>query len=232
MRNEILSREQKADLDFLLQSLPFKNSFNYADEANLNEFVEGFTNSVSYFGVSELEFRKRDRCRSKSSLDTLKSVYNLNGIRNNTKGLKCLKIASSELKQFQTTVKFDKKYVFKADEFRGELLTFFEELEIKPTDVDKLIKVLDETLSECSKSPEQTIAYLQNKSVELDKLRSSDDRGAVDNIPFWKIVAIAVFVGLAVYDIWRCIIKNKCSTAEKAAIKAGYTIASLVMKFC
>ncbi len=232
MRNEILSREQKAGLDFMLQSLPFRNSFNYGDEANLNEFVEGFTNSVSYFGMSELEFRKRDRCRSKISLSSLKKVYDLNGARNNNKGLKSLQIASHELKQFQKTVKFDKKHTFKVGDFRNEMLTFFEDLEIKPVDVDKLIKVLDETLNECSKSPEHTIAYLQQKTEELNKLRSSDNRGAVDIIPWWKIVAIAVFVGIAAWDIWRCIIRNKCSKAEKAALKAGYTIASLVMKFC
>ncbi|MCU0327235.1 MAG: hypothetical protein MUF45_18730 [Spirosomaceae bacterium] len=217
MRNEILTREHKANLDFLLMSLPFRNSFNYQEESNLNEFVEGFTNSISFFGISELEFRKRDRSRSKTSVDSLKNVYSLNGTRNNTKGLKCLKIASAELKQFQNTLKLDKKYTFKADDFRSELLVFFEDLEIKPVDVDKLLKVLDETLSECSKSPEQTIAYLQKKVEELNKLRSSEDRGAVDNIPWWKIVAIAVFVGLAAWEIWRCIIRNKCGKAEKAA---------------
>lgn len=219
-------------MDFLLMSLPFRNSFNYADEAQLNEFVEGFTNAVSYFGVAELEFRKRDRCRSKMSLKSLYNVYEGSGTRNNNKGLKALKIASHELKQFKKMFGSEKKTVFNGEEMKTELSIFFEELEIKPADVDKLLKVLDETLKVCSESPEKTIAYLQKKTEELIKLRDSKDRGAVDNIPWWKIVAIAVFVGLAAWEIWRCIIQNKCSKAEKAALKAGYTIASLVMKFC
>ncbi len=232
MRNTILSREQQADLDFLLHSLPFRTSFKYDDEAGLNEFVEGLLNSVSFFGVSELEFRKRDRCRSKLSVGSLKDVYSRNGIRNNSSGIRSLTIAAAELKQFASTVKFNKKNVFVPGEFRNDLISFFEDLEIKPTDVDKLIKVLDETLAECSKGPEQTLAYLQRKTDELSKLRNSPDRGAVDNIPWWKLVAIAIYIGLAIWDIWRCIIRNRCSTAEKVVIKVGHTIASLIMKFC
>lgn len=232
MRNEILTREQNADLDFLLMSLPFRNSFNYNDESKLNEFVEGFLNAVSYFGLSELEFRKKDRCEGKASFKLLKSSYNLNGVRYNKKGLKSLSIASSELKLFKSNLKIDKKNIFKDEEFKQDLLSFFVDLEIKPSDVNKLTGVLNETLKECSKGPEQTILFLQKKVEELNKLRNSPDRGAIDNIPWWKLVAIAVMIGLSVWDIWRCIYKGVCSKAEKAAIKAGYTIASLVAKFC
>ncbi len=232
MRNEILSREQSASLDFQLMSSPLLSSTKDIGEPELADFLEAFIDSCSFFGLSELYFRYGGRVENSTGDSNVANYYNNLGESFNQKGLNLLTIAIDDFQEYVDGLPTPPSGTADSTNFVSDSKFFYQNLEIKPEDVTKLVDVLDNTVAACSDSAIENYNYILNKANELKTVRERSDRGAVDNIPVWKIVAIAVFLGIAFLDIWRCIIRNKCSKAEKAAYKAGYTIASLVMKFC
>lgn len=245
MKNEILSREQQAALDFQVSSSPFVMSFKDSKQSDLSEFAEGFIDSLSFFGVSELYYRGKERVEVGKENKSRVEYLNKMAVRNNEKGLKVLQlitpcvdrhikevVLSESSKGRETSVDKDRNRPDFSD-FRYDAIAFFEDLETKPEDTKKLIAVLDEVIKAAEKGEKNVYEFINIKAKELAKVRKGKDRGVVDNIPWWKIVAIAVILGLATAEIWRCYIRKQgCSKVEQAAYKAGYTLASLVLKFC
>ncbi|MDP2175846.1 MAG: hypothetical protein Q8K70_08055 [Bacteroidota bacterium] len=233
MENQILNREQNATLDFHLMSSPLLMSTKCIGEQELSDFLEAFLDSCSLFGQSELYYRTKGRIENSTGEQDLIDYYAGLGQQYNQKGIDVLTIAINDFQEYVNNLPPNPPHP-PADfsNFVQESKFFYEGLEIKPVDVTKLINVLNETVNAGTPSEIELYNYILSKANELKTVRQSPDRGAVDNIPWWKIVAIAVIIGIAALEIWRCIFRNRCSKTEKAAYKAGYTIAGLVLKFC
>lgn len=233
MRNEILNREQNASLDFHVMSSPQLLSIKDIGEPELSNFFEAYLDACSSFGLSELYFRTKGRIENGTGEQDLIDYYNNLGETYNQKGIDVLTIAITDFQAYVNGLPPNPPHP-PADysEFVAESKFFYENLEIKPADTAELITALNEAVNAASPSESGLYQYILLKANELKTVRQSPGRGAETNLAWWKIVAIGVIIGIAALEIWRCIYKNKCSKTEKAAYKAGYTIASLVLKFC
>jgi hypothetical protein len=233
MRNEILNREQSALMDFDVMSSPQLLSFVNSGETEVAAFLETYNDACSLFGLSELYYRQKGRIEFGSGEADLVAYYNELGETYNQKGVELLSLAIADLQEYINSHTFPPPGQ-PADftEFVAEFKLYFENLETKPTDTQELVTVLNDTVAAVSGGEQATYQFLVDKAIELRAVRLSPDRGASTNLAWWKIVAIAVYVGLAATEIWFCILKNKCSKKAKAVLKGGQTIAALVMKFC
>ncbi len=115
--------------------------------------------------------------------------------------------------------------------FREEFMLLIADSELKAKDVTRIEEVYDEAAKAIAEG--QNIGeWLGGKLKDLDEARRSEDRGNRDNLPWWKIVIIAVYVGLSAWKIWRCVIRDRCSRGEKAAYQAAAVILGISLKFC
>jgi hypothetical protein len=234
MRNEILNREQSALMDFDIMSSPQLLSFKDFGEPELSEFLEAYNDACSLFGLSELYYREKGRIENSTGDINMINYYNGLGENYNQKGITVLTLAISGLQNYVNTHNFippgqDVDFTSLISEFKF----YFENMETKPSDTAELVTVLNQTITAVTEGEQASFQYLLDKAIELRTVRQSPDRGASTNLAWWKIVAIAVYLGLAAIEIWLCILRSKgCSKVAKAALKAGQTIAALVMKFC
>jgi hypothetical protein len=111
---------------------------------------------------------------------------------------------------------------------------FVSNLEIKSSDAKKLMDALDEIIVAVNNNGEQGfLNFLTSKTADLEQLRQSPTRGTEDNIPVWKLVAIAVFLGLGIYGIIRCIVRGRnCGQVFSKAELTGLTLAAIIASFC
>ncbi|MES2691537.1 MAG: hypothetical protein V4658_14105 [Bacteroidota bacterium] len=234
MRNEILNREQSALMDFDAMSSPQLLSFKNCGECELADFLEAYNDACSLFGLSELYFRQAGRIEEGTGETDLITYYTELGTAYNEKGIGVLTLAIAGLQAYVDSHAFippgtPANFTGMVNEFKF----YFENMETKPSDTAELVTVLNETITAVSVGEKASYEYLLTKANELKIVRLSPDRGASTNLAWWKIVAIAVYIGLAAIEIWLCILRSKgCSKVTKAALKAGQTIAALVMKFC
>jgi hypothetical protein len=238
MENQILSREQNATLDFYLMSSPLLMSTKCNGEQELSDFLEAFLDSCSLFGLSELYYRTKGRIENSTGGQDLIDYYEGLGHQYNQKGINVLKIAINEFQEYVNNLPPNPPHP-PADysNFVAESKFFFENLEMQPSATSDLVAVLNDVVANASPSEIELYNYILLKANELKSIRESDQRGSAPMalaivLPWWKIVAIAVILGLSALEIWRCIYREKCGKTEKAAYKAGYTIAGLVLKFC
>jgi hypothetical protein len=119
-------------------------------------------------------------------------------------------------------------------EFSSDLMPLLTEADIKPSDVITLKAIQDEVMTVAiGKGVPGLIQHVLTNMEKLAELRDRPDRGAVDNIAWWKIAAIAAFLGLWVAAVARCLIsRRQRSNVTNAALAAGMTIAFVVALFC
>lgn len=117
-------------------------------------------------------------------------------------------------------------------EMKQDLMMWFSESELKVADMKKLEKAFDEAAGAAAAGGDTFVDFIESKLKELQKARLSADRGNRDNIPFWKIIIIAVYLGVTIWYVIRCIILNRCSTAEKAIVYLAGVVLGISLKFC
>lgn len=224
----------------------FRTAYNelapMLDRHGLSEVAEAsrtFGDALIQFGRCERLARRQERNRAvtgtKEDKNELAAVASLN-----KRGQTSLKLAINQLRAAEKTLSpVDGKKISPAlkaglTEFSADIMPLLSEGDIKPSDVLKLKAIQDEVMAVAiGKGERGLIEHVLSNMKKLTELRNRPDRGAVDNIPWWKIVAIAVFLGLWVWAVARCLINRlQCSDTTNAALAAGMTIAWLVVYFC
>ncbi|MDZ4757099.1 MAG: hypothetical protein SGJ10_03035 [Bacteroidota bacterium] len=233
----ILNRAQDASLGFDMYSYALSKIVNRLPSQNFKDFFNSFSDAVSHFGEQELYARAAERSTILKINPEL-SKYNgeradrfkLQGQEALTQSLNALKgLREESMKEEQTRNKVGDFKVLQND-----YVQMIVAYEIKPSDVEKLDKTLTEVLEVAKTNGEKGLFdYIEKKINELSKLRNNKDRGAIDNIPYWKLVAIAVFIGVTVWLVWRCVVKGKnCSQLSSVISALGKTLIGLLQQFC
>lgn len=224
----------------------FRTAYNeltpMLDRHGLPEAAEAsraFGDALLQFGRCERLARRQERARAitgaKESKNEVAAVASLN-----KRGQTALKLAIAQLraaaKAHPSTDMGKPSPAVKArlTEFSADIMLLLSEGDVKPSDVVKLKAIQDDVMEAFSgKGVPGVIEHTLTNMEKLAELRNRADRGAVDNIPWWKIVAIAVFLGLWVWAVARCLInRQQCSDVTNAALAVGMTIAWLVAYFC
>jgi hypothetical protein len=157
--------------------------------------------------------------------------------RNNDKGLADLVEAQAGFKKLAGAVAslppLAPAGVATAVQWLGDLKVFIADCEFKPSDVGKLAKLIDENAASVKKGPGALLDSIISKLAELETARKRPDRGAVDNIPLWKLIAIAVYLGIALIAVTVCLVRrNNCAALIQALAAAGTSLVAIVSLFC
>lgn len=232
----MLSQRQAATMDFLNASQYLRQVADDHHGIGMLEFTDSFIQSILSFGNSELYARQAGRSKGlkiqeslvKESMQMSKE-YNEKGFRNLSYARDTLKQLRKELESYPE-VKLDKKDVAS---FQSELMHQVSELEIKESDALKIKEAFSSSLESIISGGAKALPdYLEQQIDKLEKIRRQPDRGAVDNIPVWKVAAIVVAVGVWVWALFRCKWWGSCSLREGLAYFIVFWIAALIAKFC
>lgn len=231
----LLGRNQQATLEYLNASQYLRQISESPNGTGLLEFTSSFVNAVSFFGISELKAREAERAgildvQSNKVITSLKasSQFNEKGFRTLSYARDSLKKFRDELVNVTDTKKYDDKFLI----FQSELNEALVEVETKASDV----KIISDSFTECfdlmkNKGVHSLPDYLEEKINNLEDIRKRPDRGAVQNIPLWKVAAIAVAVGVLIWAFFKC---NyfECTQIEGIAYVTVFWIAALVTNYC
>lgn len=204
--------------------------------SELADVARTFGAAVIHFGRCERAARRHERSSGEKPIKAeLKTIQVLN-----KRGQAALKQAISDLGAMKhPIVGEDSKMAspsLKAglSEFSETLMSLLSDGEMKPSDISKLQSTVDKVVNVAlAKGSAGLLDGISEDMKKLAELRKRADRGAVDNVPWWKIVAIAAFLGLWVVGVARCINnRQNCNDDIQAAIFVGMTISLLVLYFC
>ena len=118
------------------------------------------------------------------------------------------------------------------DRFRVEMYEALVDTECKKSDLEKVDRAVRETLDVVGKHGLAALPdHLERQLDELAKRRRSPGRGAEENIPWWKLGAIILIVGVAIMNFIHCTFFG-CTVTDWNGYIAGYTVLVLILLFC
>lgn len=101
--------------------------------------------------------------------------------------------------------------VEKYNNFLAALKDDLADVDVKKEDAQIILDIFNEVVGVYQNSGENGLTnYIKLKLEELHNYRSSDNKGRVSNLPWWKIVAIAALIGIAIFVVVRCFKNNNC----------------------
>lgn len=206
----------------------------------LAEVLHGMTDAVILFGRSEMDYRQAQRYRALDIKSEEAQRREERGGFHHERGLQSLEAAIESIREFeQEASEYEPVEISSDDEdiqyLRREWRAQLAELEIKASDVKRLNDALEEALGAVIEGQAEGIArFVEQRLTELQEIRESETRGTEENIPVWKIAAVAAFFGIAMWALMKCRWRwfgRKCTWKEELiyaliakAAAAGYNL--------
>lgn len=193
------------------------------DMPSLLPMFDHFSHAIASFGRCELHARSLDRAIAldvfhdrQPSLAADVAKYNEVGLQQIDFYRKAIPALAEDVSKLDA----DPRQVWaRLNECAGEIRLAIADWDMKGSDAAKLDGVLNEILGEIKSGGLAAIpGYLEAKAVHLQELRRRDDRGAVENIPWWKLAIIAGFIG------WFFLIFATCGPSGCTATSAIFWI--------
>lgn len=205
----MLSRDQEGVETYLASGRLLAESFSAPNEYRMREVLLCVDGAVASFGRTEMVARQLGRDRA---AEAIASGWSMEAAldRFNQGGLASLEMALEHLEEFRQSWPKRAKRSVDADParvaaFEQGMRYELSQLELKPADVEKLVDRLSQATRVARQAtPEALIDHIRSVITELIEARRGDDRGMVDNLPWWKIVAVAVFFAIAVWALIKC----------------------------
>lgn len=229
------SLENRLAHEFIILDHAFQATFS-GDEATptLDRFTDLLGAATFQFGLCELHDRRAQRLGAIGEEEAAK-LHFAKSQNHQSRGLEHLDAMRKLAEEMATEIAKAEQPPARAgqaalDRFSRDVMSFIADSELKPKDVGRIEELVKVALIAAIEGTLGDL-FIQH-AEELSEARRSEDRGNRDNLPWWKIVIIAAYIGLAVWKIWRCIIRDRCSRGEKAAIEAAAVILGISLKFC
>lgn len=206
----MLSRDQRNVEEYLSSGSLLYHAFSAPEERLVSDALFAVDSAVASFGRAEMIDRQTSRYGALGSPATEDAGEAFR--RYHDAGLNNLASAAEILREFRALVEaqgpadvdsgqLDQRLGSFSSGVRTELAA----LEMKPADVERLAAQLQEVISVARDGDAlRLLDHIIGKVEELAKVRAGDDRGMVDNIPWWKVVAVAVFFAIAVWALIKC----------------------------
>lgn len=244
----MLSRDQWNVEEYLRSGPLLYQAVGSPEEQPLRDALLALDGAIASFGRAEMLDRQASRedvllRRGRDRKHTPESRQPEAFDRYQAAGLRGLESAAASLRDFREVIQQQGGQ----DPDRGELeqrLDAFDEslrlelaaLELKPADAERLVAQLEEAMSSARDGdPVRVLDFAAAKIDELASVRSGADRGMVDNIPWWKVVAVAVFFGITVWALIKCVwrwFSWRCSTNEALVYALIAKAAGLGYRLC
>lgn len=208
------------------------------DVPSLAVLADAIGSAAAHFGLCEIYDRKAERGEVlDQGKERIRHYKKMSG-RYQQRGLATLERAIQQIPSFQADLSSINKRPSRGvaderiSEAKEDFFLWFSESELKVADMAKLEKAFAEAAAAVLEGPESFGQYVAEKLSSLRDARNSDDRGNRDNIPWWKILFIALYLAVSLWKIIRCIVLDRCSKAEKAIVEGAAVILSISLKFC
>lgn len=233
----VLSIKHAAVSEFVRSADQLQGAAGNWPDDSLYKFTTVLINSTAIFGETEHFAREAERCKILGVQRAREKFCSKMVAKKNAEGLAVLAGAEQALALMKDIVKnikkgpLTKKMGRELKSFETGFADILVDSDIKPSDAGKVQKVVSDVVSiAAEKGVAGTMSLLEKKLDEYLKVRKQDDRGAVDNVPHWKIVAVALFLGVAVIAIIHCL-GFGCRGSE-ISYAAALLVLGLIALFC
>lgn len=203
---------------------------------DFTQAYESFISSLNNFGTCELYAREAGRLGNLNIDPLRKQFCEEQIVKYNQMGLSDINKAINYLSGFINAYNPSTEFV-QSDEFDNSKISLMDvvsNMEMKPSDATKILNQYNAAFNACQSEGEAGILnFMLAKFTELRDVRNTDSRGTEENIPIWKVIAIAALIGYTIFVVIRCLVRGRnCGQVVNRAERAGYTIAILVAIFC
>ena len=86
-------------------------------------------------------------------------------------------------------------------EIKESWLSALGDLDMKPSDAQKLLGVMDECSAAAATGFKGLVGHIDQQFQKLEQLRKTPTRGTENNWPVWKLAAVAVWLGMTVAGV-------------------------------
>lgn len=233
--NTILTREDSAFLDFSQACEGLRRIVDDGQRRALLDFTNVVIDAIGMFGVSEHYYRQSERYKALNIHQAQADFLQETGVDFNNKGLRILSQArdtlgqlKEELATYPTNIDISGLLDAAERDFKERLVT----LEIKASDVKQISIATEECLNIArGKSATGLYEFLAYKITQLENARQQPDRGAADNIAWWKVVALVAMFGMFIWALVKCGFFG-CTVAEAGFYAFFIAAAAVIANFC
>jgi len=202
----------------------------------LLEFTDHLNQAVNSFGRSELYARRAEN-RVELDIQPMRAEsFAASKEDHNGKGLRSLDNGRASLRRFREDLAGYPQggdIGDQLDRLQRDLREALADTDLKPSDTRRIDQIAGECFNVVRRQGAAGLPdYFDERVNQLEQARRRPDRGAVENIPFWKAAAIAVMIGVSVWAIFKCNWWGGCTEYEAAGYGTAIALASVVLGFC
>jgi predicted phage tail protein len=234
-----LSREHQAVFNFKTSMAQLKAIVTDEENIFYERFFDSFESAISDFIQTELFIRQAERCEALNVNTDFANYSRKQGMSYNDEGVRMTLMSKEFLEQFASSQSventFDQALQTELESFQNKMKEEFSKLEIKASDAKEIDETLTKTIGSLSNDciEQNLLQFMENQLVELAKVRKTESRGAEKNIAAWKLIAIAVLIGVATWSIIKCKLTPwRCSSKEKRVYDTVMAIAMITFGAC
>jgi len=232
------SPKQKAFEEFKTSSLILETTIDFYDIEGLKDFFATFVSASVSFGLCELHARQAERSNALgidpdrvAYEERRRDKYQAMGLNSLSSAIELINSISQN--DFGNTLEIPPDNLDAWEESHLEFKELISDLEISSPDAVKFWNEIQASIDAVTSGGENAlVARIKSKVLELDTARRSPDRGTTPNIPWWKIVIIAVIVGITIWLVVRCFRNRNCRDLVVIVGDAIITGYKLVSYFC
>ena len=205
------TREQNAVGDWLDNAAKIRTHIMTTAESvpSLLPFFDSLTYAGACFGRCELHARSLDRAVVMDLFADRRKSFSADVKKFNEAGLEQVAFARKAIAQLGKDLEKapidPRKTAARLTECLKEFRLGIADWDMKGTDAKKIDDVLTEISNVVRDKGLPALAgYLDGKMAKLTDVRRREDRGSIDNIPWWKIIFIAGIIGWFIINVLYC----------------------------
>lgn len=233
------TREQMALGDWLERAELIRQHASYAAKEipSITPYFDHLVGAGGAFGVCELHARSLDRSMEMDLYPERREWLAAEVAKYNEVGLEQIGFARKALEQMTTELgglEFDQEQTTKRlDEGVRELRLAIADWDMKGSDARKLDEMIAEVANQVRDEGIVSLPnYLDAKMEQLDKIRRREDRGSIDNLPWWKIMFLVGMFGWWILGLFVCGIFGCSAVPALVFLYIGAAHWFLFLLFC
>lgn len=234
---DTLSLRQSAIMQFLALGRGFTESAKEWPDDSLAHLSDMLLSALTLFGECEFYAREAERCNLLKRQKEREKYASAMMKKRNDAGLEILKLSKARLSQIDFKgIQASRAQITKAaaglDQYADEFRDILVDSGIKPSDAKKVDSVLTEIMKAAKRGFGDLGELIATKHDELEALRKSVDRGTHDNVPAYKLVAVALFLGISVIGVLHCLVFRACDAISASSYVAALLVLGLIALMC
>lgn len=192
---------------YIEQARSLRSVLAESGSQSLLSLADCLTRATVQFGRCELHMHVADRNTALNRNEPFVASETKRAMDYHARGLKELENIKPELTRFIEEVSSmdggtgQKLWKGIEAEIKESWLESLADLDMKPSDAKKLNMVMDECCAATENGLKGLGSHISEQFSELERLRNTPTRGTEDNWPYWKLAAVAIWLGFTVAGV-------------------------------